>query len=58
MEVLFWRCTILTITDWYNEGFRKSAILMPKVIFKNLGEFNIETVDIKVVDNNSNYNLS
>jgi hypothetical protein len=31
---------------------------MPKVIFKNVGEFNIETVDIKVVDNNSNYNLS
>jgi hypothetical protein len=31
---------------------------MPKVILKNLGEFNIETVDIKVVDNNSIYNLS
>jgi hypothetical protein len=29
-----------------------------KLIFKNLGEFYIETVKLKVVDNNSNYNLS
>ncbi len=58
MEVLHWRCTILTIKDWYNEDFRKSTILMPKLLFKNLGEFCIETVNIKVVDNNSNYNLS
>jgi hypothetical protein len=29
-----------------------------KWIFKSLGEFYIETVKIKVVDNNSNYNLS
>jgi hypothetical protein len=31
---------------------------MPKVIFLNLGEFSMETVNIKVVDNNSNYNIS
>ncbi len=29
-----------------------------KWIFNNLGEFYKETVNIKVVDNNSNYNLS
>ncbi len=27
-------------------------------MFKNVGEFYIETLNIKVVDNNSNYNLS
>ncbi len=31
---------------------------MPKVNFKKLGEFYIETVNIKVIDNNSIYNLS
>jgi hypothetical protein len=31
---------------------------MPKLIFRNLGEFFVETVNIKVVDNNLNYNLS
>ncbi len=30
---------------------------MPKVNFKNLGEFLIEIVIIKVVDNNYNHNL-
>ncbi len=59
MEVLIWRCTILRSIHWYNEDFRKSAILMPGVnFFLNLGEFQIETVIIKVVDNNWNYNLS
>jgi hypothetical protein len=36
----------------------KVLFLNQKWIFLNLGEFNIETVNIKVVDNNSNYNLS
>jgi hypothetical protein len=31
VKVLFSRCTILSIIDWYNEDFRKSTILMPKV---------------------------
>jgi hypothetical protein len=29
-----------------------------KWIYKNLGEFYVENVNIKVVDNNLNYNLS
>jgi hypothetical protein len=37
---------------------RKSASLMPKVNFFNLGEYYIGTVNIKVVDNISHYNLS
>ncbi len=49
---------LLTITDWYYEDFRRSAILCQKRIFKNLVEFYKETVNIKVVDNNSNYNVS
>ncbi len=42
-----------TKTDKINilEDFRRSVILMPKVNFLNLGEFQIETVNIKVVDN-------
>jgi hypothetical protein len=51
-------CTILTITDWYNEDFRKVLFWCQKWIFNSLGESYIETVTIKVVDNNSNYNLS
>ncbi len=35
-----------------NKDIGKSAILMAKVNVKNLGEFQIETVNIKVVDNN------
>ncbi len=36
----------------------KELFWCQKLIFKNLGDFYIETLQIKVVDNNSNYNLS
>ncbi len=36
----------------HKEDFIKGTILMPKVKFKNLSEFYIETVYRKVVDNN------
>jgi hypothetical protein len=36
----------------------KALFLSQKWIFKKLGEFYLETLNIKVIDNNSNYNLS